>query len=158
MFGLIPQASYSPVAIRDIVLAQHRELERLLRECSQAAAAEAENSFDRAENLVRLAQELYGRFENHLRFEERFLFPVLRNADVWGDERVANLTHEHAEQRRDLELFIDLVDSACPLGELRQALATLSTILLADIAAEEDTYLDIALCEETASHGERLAG
>jgi iron-sulfur cluster repair protein YtfE (RIC family) len=146
-FVMVPIAAHldpSPAEVRALVLSQHQELRELVQR-SQRATTWREHSFERAEHLVRLAEELYARFENHLRFEERFLFPALREADVWGDERVAALTKEHAQQRGDLERFIDLVDSQCPPDELRAALAGLSEKLLEDIAEEEDACLDADL-------------
>jgi iron-sulfur cluster repair protein YtfE (RIC family) len=147
-----------PAEVRAQVLAQHHELKELIQRAQKATTWPGEPSFERAEHVVRLAEELYARFENHLRFEERFLFPALRDADVWGDERVAALTKEHALQRGDLERFIDLVDSQCPPEELRGALAALSEKLLEDIAEEEDACLDADLLRDDLVAVDQMVG
>jgi iron-sulfur cluster repair protein YtfE (RIC family) len=148
----------SPAEVRALVLAQHEELRRLIQRAQRATAWQGEPSFERAEEVVRVAQELYARFENHLRFEERFLFPALRDADIWGDERVAALTKEHAQQRCDLERFIDLVDSQCPPEEVRGALAALTLMLLEDIAEEEEACLDADLLRDDVVAVDQMAG
>ena len=148
----------SPAQVRELVLAQHRELRDLLHKAEKATAWEGEPSFQRAEHLIHISEELYARFENHLRFEEHLMFPALRDADVWGEERVAALTKEHAQQRHDLEEFIDLVDSECPPEELRRALEALSRLLLEDIEEEEDACLDADLLRDDVVAIDQVSG
>jgi iron-sulfur cluster repair protein YtfE (RIC family) len=158
MSTIAEHADPSPAEVRALVLAQHEELRQLIHEAQKATAWHGDPSFQGTEHMVRLAEALYARFENHLRFEERFLFPALRGADIWGDERVAALTKEHAEQRRDLEAFIDLVDSECPPEELRVALEGLSALLLGDIEEEEDACLDADLLRDDVVAVDQMVG
>jgi iron-sulfur cluster repair protein YtfE (RIC family) len=142
MFNVVAGTAPSAGEVRDLVLKQHGELRSLIGKAQRATEGAPERSFQAAEQLVRIAEELQGRLGNHLLFEERFMFPALREADAWGPQRVEALTAEHARQRRELEAFIELIESQRPPGELGRALRALSSALLVDMDEEETTFVN----------------
>ena len=136
-----------PAAVREQVLAQHRELRCLL----ESIVEETTRAFQRAselEELVRLAHDLRASFRAHLRFEERNLFPVLRRIDQWGPERVKALAEEHGRQRAQLDELVGGIDDNWDIERVAIALRSLSTDFLADMAEEERGCLDAELLKD----------
>jgi hypothetical protein len=135
----VSQDSPSPAEVRELVLAQHQQLRRLLR--SALTAAEARSRAPQA-RLMQFTWELERRFAAHLAFEERFMFPALSEADSWGPQRVALLTAEHAQQRQDLAALVALVAARSSALDICRALQSFCRALLADMEDEEAGYLN----------------
>jgi iron-sulfur cluster repair protein YtfE (RIC family) len=127
--------------VRDQVLAQHASLRALLANAVARSRPAETPARDDLLALAHLAHEIRRRFRTHLAFEERLLIPVLSSSDVWGPERVRNLTEEHASQRADLDSLIEGVERGWDEITLAAALRTVALALLRDMDEEERDYL-----------------
>lgn len=121
-----------PAQVREQVLSQHRGLRRLL---GQAMAVTEDK-------VAQIAQELRRNFLYHLTFEETFMFPALRDADIWGPQRLDAVTAEHRQQRAELDGLIDLLRDGRPAAEIAQAVKALAEKLEKDMEAEEAELLN----------------
>jgi iron-sulfur cluster repair protein YtfE (RIC family) len=138
----------APSLVRDQVLAQHASLRALLENVLAQTGPGRVAARDDLLALAHLAHEIRRRFRTHLAFEERLLIPVLSSSDVWGSERVRNLTEEHASQRADLDSLIEGVERGWDELQLGLALRNVASALLRDMDEEERDYLSRDLLRE----------
>jgi iron-sulfur cluster repair protein YtfE (RIC family) len=132
-----------PSQIRDAVLRDHAELRTQIDEIEGIARRLADGDSERGFQLWRLAKALLGRLEVHMDWEDRHLVPALRQADAWGDERAAEIEHDHAEQREMLGYVIRQLDDSQPIPELLAAtMLDLVEFLRRDMEHEERDLLD----------------
>jgi hypothetical protein len=128
--------SPAPSVVRATILAQHVVLrERLngaLRVTTSALEGEPEGV-----SLSAIVRDLRDRFRAHLAFEERWLVPLLRDADGWGPERVSALLEEHARQRAELDTLIEGIEAGWDAQRLALATRSLVSDLLIDMEHEE---------------------
>lgn len=143
----VSQDSPSPAEVRELVLAQHQALRRLLRSALDAAETESRAPRPRSIDLMRFTWELQRRFAAHLDFEERFMFPALREADGWGPQRVAMLTAEHAQQRQDLAALVALVGARGAALDI-SSLGAFCRALLVDMEEEEAGFVNRELLRD----------
>jgi iron-sulfur cluster repair protein YtfE (RIC family) len=129
-----------PSVVREQVLIQHQalrhELERVLElagEGSHPLLSPVQRQQELAEALRALRHHLKG----HLAFEERWLAPLLAEADVWGPQRVSELLVEHEGQRRRLDDFVAGLDGGWDMPRLSREAKQLASELLADMTEEE---------------------
>ena len=88
-------------------------------------------------------EALLRRLEEHLVWEDRYLAPALRQADAWGEERVAKLDADHRQQREVLAHCLAAVrDKRRPARVVARTLADLVQLLCDDMDAEERDLLD----------------
>ncbi len=74
---------------------------------------------------------------------------MLLEADAWGEERLARLQSDHAGQRELLQFAADrLRDRSRPAELVVMDLASLVTLVRADMAAEENDLLDPAVLRD----------
>jgi Hemerythrin HHE cation binding domain len=144
----VSQDSPSPAEVRELVLAQHQALRRLLRSALDAAETESRAPRPRSIDLMRFTWELQRRFAAHLAFEERFMFPALREADSWGPQRVEMLTSEHAQQRQDLAALVALVGARGAALDISRSLGAFCRALLVDMEEEEAGYVNRELLRD----------
>ena len=86
---------------------------------------------------------LIARLQAHMRWEESYLLPALRDADAWGEERAERLTREHREQRELLDfLNARLRDEAQPAALVARDVDHLIALLRDDMREEEADLLD----------------
>ena len=132
-----------PSRVREHVLADHEALRRQLQElerCARSALARPEGD---ALPLRREAKALVTTLAEHMRWEDRFLAPALRQADAWGQERAEILATDHREQRELLQDVIDkLGDLARPPRIVADNVLDLVTLLRRDMEEEEELLLD----------------
>jgi hypothetical protein len=133
-----------PSVVREQVLIQHQalhhELLRVLElagEGTHPVLSPVQRQTELAESLRALRHHLQG----HLAFEERWLAPLLGEADVWGPQRVEELLIEHEAQRRRLDDFVAGLDRGWDLPRLSREATQLASELLADMAEEESGCL-----------------
>jgi Hemerythrin HHE cation binding domain len=89
------------------------------------------------------AGALLARLSAHMRWEESYLLPALREADAWGEERAGRLTRDHREQRELLDfLNARLRDEAQPAALVARDVAHLVVLLRDDMREEEAELLD----------------
>ncbi len=132
----------SPGTIRTTVLGQHAHLRAwLLRVevCAKDVLAASGHVSALTGELRGLGQWL----EDHLRFEEQWLFPALEEADAWAQVRLERLTHDHGEQRAHL---VEMERQMLAPGDGR-ALSENVLKMIASLRADIDDEDEIALSE-----------
>jgi iron-sulfur cluster repair protein YtfE (RIC family) len=131
-----------PSEIRARVLRDHEhvrnDLERL-----EARASELADGPAAVERLRLDAAALITHLDVHMRWEEWYLLPVLREADAWGAERAAQLASDHRAQRQVLDfLNVRLHDETRPPALLARDVTHLVGLLRDDMREEEAELLD----------------
>lgn len=140
-----------PRSVRAQVLDQHEEIRALLLEAIEQTSRSLRGQHEIA-RLALLVLHLRRRFRAHLAFEERKLFPILAQVDVWGPERVAALSLEHARQRSQLDTLTNGMKEGWDVPRVALALRSLATDLLLDMTEEERGCLsDTLLGDEVVS-------
>jgi hypothetical protein len=132
----------SPSEIRTRILQDH---ERLRHDLDQLEACAGELGADRGalERLRVDAAALITHLDGHMRWEEWYLLPALREADAWGVERAARLASDHRAQRELLDfLNVRLHDETRPAALVAQDVAHLVGLLRDDMREEEAEMLD----------------
>jgi hypothetical protein len=130
-----------PSEIRQRILRDHRglrnDLERL-----EALAADVRAG--RPCGALRVdAEALLAWLKGHMRWEESYLLPALREADAWGAERAERLLRDHREQRELLEFLNGrLQDEGQPAVLVVRDVTQLIELLRDDMRAEEAELLD----------------
>jgi hypothetical protein len=130
-----------PKTVRGQVLAQHEQLRALLFEALDQTGRCLQGQRELA-RLALLVLQVRRRFRAHLAFEERKLFPILAQVDLWGPERVAALSLEHAQQRGELDTLVRGMREGWGVQHVAVALRSLATDLLIDMAEEEQACLN----------------
>jgi iron-sulfur cluster repair protein YtfE (RIC family) len=133
-----------PSEIRRRVLTDHEALrghlvglEKLTR------SVDRETTNGQARALRDDARALLEELSNHMRWEEHYLLPALRDADAWGEERARRLIGDHREQRQVLDLIIErLRDSGRPEALVVRDVFGLIAFLREDMDEEERDLLD----------------
>ena len=137
-----------PSEVRRKVLSQHREIEQMLSELEAGVAKLGEGTVD-AEQVKRAAYALRGILELHMTFEEAYMVPAINEADGFGPERVRHLHAEHAEQRQELDLLVDMIREANSPEGLVSNVTKLATMLRKDIEEEEREYVTDKLLRDS---------
>jgi iron-sulfur cluster repair protein YtfE (RIC family) len=126
-----------------MVLADHANLRtRLARLASCLDTEQIEAHGDRIPEARKIFASLATFFLAHLKFEDEYLVPLLRDDFAWGDMRArATLVH-HAEQREELTQLRELVESeSTDPVELRATLEQFIALLDIDMMHEESGIL-----------------
>ena len=123
--------------MREEALDRQDQLRGRLREMSGRASDELVGSPARWRRLRSEGEEIGRALERHIRWEDRNLAPVLRDADAWGSERVARLQADHSRQRRSLSaLLARLRDERRSPEQLAKELVALGRRLDRDLLSE----------------------
>jgi hypothetical protein len=127
------------------VLSDHRalraELERLEALAVEVVAQTPEPA--RVGDLRTDADGLLARLRDHMRWEEAYLLPALRDADAWGEERALRLVADHSEQRELLGFILErLHDKARTDAMVVRDVHGLIALLREDMREEEEELLD----------------
>jgi hypothetical protein len=125
--------------VRARVLAEHDRLRPLIAEVDRLATAVAAGDVERLKPLRERAGILYRALMDHIDHEEAVLAPIIRQIDLWGEIRVAQLQHDHAGQRMALKQAVhDLEVEGRTLGH---AVQSLCWEILHDMRREEHDLL-----------------
>src|SRR4051812_33464422 len=122
-----------PSEVREQIGHQHLQLRILFVEVRAAL----DGAGDPRPAMLKLVHEV----REHLDAEDRLLLPALREIDIWGALRAAEVAEEHAEQRARLSYLRELAQR----GDRRDAVAVTRALvaeLTADMNAEEHDLLD----------------
>jgi hypothetical protein len=131
-----------PSEVRTRILSDHERLradldrlEVLVRDLRGGRAASG---------TLRLhAAALVARLQAHMRWEEFYLLPALRDADAWGEQRAERLVSDHRQQRELFDfLNARLCDDAQPAALVARDVAHLVSLLRDDMREEEAELLD----------------
>ena len=138
-----------PSEVRARILAQHRDLRRLLTQVRSLADQVLAGDRGLLAELRRQAVELELVFLAHLETEEAILLPVLEGIDVWGPVRVRHIRKEHEQQRSVLERAGDSATSASISPQvLASSMRALVDDLLEDMKGEERDMLNADLLRD----------
>ena len=97
-----PEVKVWPSAVRKAVLAEHKHIAATLVEVEKLAGRCIDGDKAATSELRTLVASFLRYFENHLRFEEKMLVPVLEDDYAWGRERIEHLHADHLKQRAEL--------------------------------------------------------
>ena len=138
-----------PSEIRKRVLSDHEDLRGRLAALEQVARATLAGTAGAAAGLREAAEALLDRLAVHMTWEDRYLVPVLRVADGWGDARSGRLAGEHREQRELLEYELrQLHDTSRPDAVVARNLLDFIKLLREDMQDEESAFLDERLLRD----------
>ena len=100
--------------VREQVLIQHQALRHELERVLELAGGDGHSlsPVQRQQELAELLRALRHHLRGHLAFEERWMAPLLAEADVWGPQRVNELLAEHAGAAARLDDFVTELEAA----------------------------------------------
>jgi iron-sulfur cluster repair protein YtfE (RIC family) len=125
------------------VLADHMALRRQLEGLEASARRACEQPEADASQLRSEAEALVTTLSEHMRWEDRYLEPALRDADAWGVERAELLAKDHREQRELLgDVVAKLRDRHRPPRVVADNVLDLIALLREDMEEEEALLLD----------------
>lgn len=131
-----------PSAIRSRILSDHQRLRRDL-ERLEALVADVRIGRTPSAALRVDTEALLAWLRAHMRWEEAYLLPALREADAWGEARAERLIRDHREQRELLGFVNERVtDGTHPAALLLRDVAHLIELLRDDMRQEELELLD----------------
>jgi hypothetical protein len=122
----------TPRRALDTLAAQHANLRERIDRCDELAD-QVDAGTGAVSDLVGEVARLRAAFDEHNRFEERLLEPLMLDADWLGAVRVSRMVEDHVEEHREMRQGL----AATPTGELRGVLASLRDHL----ATEERGFL-----------------
>jgi hypothetical protein len=135
------QPMLTPAEVRARTIAQHTSLRLALADL-RAAAMRMKDEGEGEEHLRAETLRLATQFEEHLRFEERHLVPLLPSLDAWGPARLGHLHAEHARQREQIGVFVQACrGEGCLDRAFPELVGLLVLELLEDMAIEEELLL-----------------
>ena len=137
----------SPSEVREQILVQHMALRGMLERLEVRARMLLQGKRQGAAALREEFQVFGHHLREHLELEERSLVPALREADAWGEERVARFEEEHTRQRE----IMDGLARAGTDSPYEFALMTWGFVrlLLEDMAEEEKVSLNERVLRDT---------
>ncbi|MBO6939032.1 MAG: hemerythrin domain-containing protein [Deltaproteobacteria bacterium] len=137
----------TPSQIRERVLAQHDLLRLRLQGLAQGVDRLRAGKLP-VEDLRILAWETLALLRAHVKDEERWLLPALREADGFGPARVDALREEHAAQAEEMSATLDELKAAKEADALADGVEGLVQRILDDMDEEEATYLSPNLLKD----------
>jgi iron-sulfur cluster repair protein YtfE (RIC family) len=138
-----------PSEVRRSVLSDHQKLREQLTKLEQLARAALVGTQLPTAALRGEAKVLLESLVSHMSWEDRYLAPVLLEADAWGDLRCAQLAEDHREQRNLLEYALrQLHDEGRPESIVAGNLLDLVALLRDDMNDEESALLDEGLLRD----------
>lgn len=148
-----------PSEVRKRVLEDHEglraDLDRLER-LKEQIRCESEGQ---VRSLRSDASSLLEKLRVHMHWEEKYLLPVLRDTDAWGEERARRLVEDHREQRALLDFILErLHDSVRPSELVLSDVAGLIDFLREDMEEEERDMLDERVLRDDVVSIEMEAG
>ena len=138
-----------PSEVRRSVLSDHQKLREQLTKLEQLSRAALAGTHLPPGALRGEAKALLAGLASHMSWEDRYLAPVLLEADAWGDLRCAQLAEDHREQRNLLEYVLrQLHDEGRPESIVAGDLLDLVTLLRDDMNDEESALLQESLLRD----------
>jgi hemerythrin-like domain-containing protein len=134
-----------PSEVRSRVLSDHEVLRELLEQLEALAGeiSRPEPDRDRVDRLRGEADAFLARLREHMRWEEAYLLPALREADAWGQERADRLIADHREQRELFDFILSrLHDRGRSDAMVAADVRALIGLLREDMEHEEAELLD----------------
>ncbi len=141
-----------PTEVRQQVLNEHRELRRSLTELLGLVRSSAPVKLIRAR-----AEVFFKMVVAHTRMEDRLLLPVMREADMWGEDRADELRRHHEWQRHYIETVAASLRKSDRM-RLSHQLQALGTALVADMEREETEFLGDSLLRDDVTSVDMEAG
>ncbi|RJQ36409.1 hemerythrin domain-containing protein [Candidatus Parcubacteria bacterium] len=127
----------------DMIVADHRTVERLFAEYQHAAAAERRS----------IAERLFGALEAHARMEEQVFYPAVADQkERAATDRVAEAQREHG----DIKLMIAELRNRAPGAAFDERMANLKEAVEHHVKEEETELLPYA-AERLSGHENAIA-
>lgn len=136
-----------PSQIRERVLAQHDLLRLRLQSLNQGVDQLRAGKLTVDELRIR-AWETLALLRAHVKDEEHWLLPALKEADGFGPARVQALQDEHAAQATEMAETLEALREAKEPEELAIGVEALVQRILDDMDEEESTYLSPNLLKD----------
>ena len=132
-----------PSEVRRHILAEHVTIRGILLSIEAAARQVIEGERQLVGALRLEGEGLLAFLSDHMRWEDRYLAPVLCAADSWGPARAKQLESDHHEQRVLLQHALEAIeDQNRPPPLIARNLLDLVALLREDIEDEESSLLD----------------
>lgn len=132
----------NPAHLREELLRQHEVLRGLLAKTTELASRYAAGALV-SEALAELLTMVRHAFEDHNRYEESVLRPLLNATDAWGPARVDRMIEEHTEEH---QAFLEFLDGS--IERVAADLADFVEEVEAHMAAEERVFLNVAVLRD----------
>jgi Hemerythrin HHE cation binding domain len=147
-----------PSEVREKVLADHERLRSDFVRIEALARAVRDGALVRFSDLRVEGDALLARLLTHMRWEESYLLPALREADSWGAERAARLIKDHRDQRELFRFFHSRLGDTEAWPVLARRLTDLIALLRDDMAEEERDLLDERVLRDDVVAVDALTG
>lgn len=152
----------SPEEVREIIMAEHKSLRRLIgrleSEATRLLACSVPSAAARQATRG-LALRLCAAMAAHVELENHILLPLLARADAWGPVRAERLAEEHGQQSLFLEAYTDMLSSEDLTAQSLAVTAwRLVRALREDMEAEEASVLDAAVFSPDAVYTDAETG
>jgi len=132
-----------PSEVRHRILRDHEGLRARLTRVESLARALSQDEQRQVGDLREASETLLSILREHMRWEDRYLVPALRESDAWGEERAERFEQEHREQRELLAWVVaELQEQQKPPVILAAHIRDLMETLRADMDEEEEFFLD----------------
>jgi hypothetical protein len=120
------------------ILNDHERLRSRFDAIEQLAKDIADGWSDDIDLVIRVSESAFSELVEHMRWEDEYLAPTLRNAGSWGEDGAARLADDHREQRMMMRSAIErLRDPASSKPLLSRKLLKDLEILRRDMQDEE---------------------
>jgi len=136
-----------PSEIRQRVLAQHDLLRLRLQALNEGVDQLRAGNLSVEELRIR-AWETLALLRAHVKDEERWLLPALKEADGFGPVRVEALRDEHQQQAKEMAETLEALREAKGAEALAEGVEGLVQRILDDMDEEERTYLSPNLLKD----------
>ena len=147
-----------PSEVRERVLADHERLRADFERIEALARAARDGALERFSDLRVAGDALLARLLAHMRWEESYLLPALRDSDSWGAERATRLIKDHRDQRELFRFFHSRLGEIDSWPVLAQRLSDLIALLRDDMAEEERDLLDERVLRDDVVAIDALSG
>ena len=132
-----------PSEVRRHVLSDHVTIRGMLLSVESVAKKVIDEEHHLVGALRLEGEGLLAFLREHMRWEDRYLAPALREADSWGSARAEQLESDHREQRQLLQHSLETIEEQSrPPALIARNMLDLVRLLREDIEHEESALLD----------------
>ena len=138
-----------PNDVRRRILADHRDFRGVLLSI-EALSEKVLGGDDSQMRALRVEGETFHeQLLEHMRWEDRYLAPLLWSSEAWGEERAKQLERDHLEQRELLLHTLEgLRDPRRPTVALARTMVDLMGMLRLDMEEEDAVLSDSRLLQD----------
>ncbi len=146
-----------PSQVRERILAQHRDIRAMLDQLDEGVEKLGSGEEGQDEWLHRAVDALGQVLEWHMRVEEKYLVPMVQEADGFGPVRAERLLEDHRQQTVELRALLkDVSTSVGP--DLADRVNHLVGIIREDMEYEEKHYVNDRLLRDDLVRADAFGG